>query len=114
MWYEMEIIQGQDYEVTFSAHDPETDAPLDLRTGFTFVGRVCKTTDKDSPELYVFPVDATGLYPQNGSLIVRVPGTVSDDWDFERVVFGIKVTNNDDGREIMGIRGPLHVIPTVA
>jgi len=114
MWYEMEIIQGQDYEVTFSAHDPETNAPLDLRTGFTFVGRVCKTTDKDSPELYVFPVDATGLYPQNGSLIVRVPGTVSDDWDFERVVFGIKVTNNDDGREIMGIRGPLHVIPTFA
>ena len=114
MWFEMEVIQGQDYEVTFSASDPETDVPLDLRTGFTFVGRVCKTTDNDETSLYDFPVGNTGLYPQNGSLIVRIPGDVSDDWTFERVQFGIKVTNNEDGREIMGIRGPLHVTPTVA
>jgi hypothetical protein len=114
MWFEMEVVQGQDYEVTFSATDPVTGTPLDLRSGFAFLGRVCKTTDNDSPDLYLFPTGPNGLDPQNGFLIVRVPGTISDDWEFERVVFGIKVTNIDDGREIIGIRGPLHVIQTVA
>lgn len=114
MWFEMEIVQGQDYEATFLATDPETDVPLDLRTGFTFLGVICKTTKNGETPLYTFPVGATGLYPQNGSLIVRVPGPVSDDWEFERVVYGIKVLNNEDGREIIGIRGPLYVVPTVA
>jgi hypothetical protein len=114
MWFEMVIVQGEDFEAIFSATDPETDAPLDIRTGFTFVGAICKTTNNDEVPLYIFPVDETGLVPQNGSLIVRIPGDVSAEWDFERVVFGIRVNNDDDGREIMGIRGPCYVKPTVA
>lgn len=114
MWFEMEITQGQDYEVTFQATDPVTAAPLDLRTGFTFVGNICLTTNNEESPLYTFPVGETGLLPQNGALIVRIPGNVSDDWTFERVYYGIRVTNDEDGREIMGIRGLFRVIPTVA
>lgn len=114
MWFEMEIVQGNDYEVIFLATDPETGVPLDIRTGFTFNGTICKTTNNGEAPLYAFPVSEAGLVPQNGSLVVRIPGDVSDDWEFERVVYGIKVLNQDDGREIMGIRGPLHVIPSVA
>ena len=113
MWFEMEIVQGQDYEVTFQASDPETGAPLDIRSGFTFSGIVSLTTNNQENPLYTFPVGDTGLLPQNGSLIVRVPGDISEDWTFERVVYGIRVFNNADGREIMGIRGLFRVIPTV-
>lgn len=114
MWFEMEIIQGQDYEVTFQATDPVTGTPLDIRTGFTFVGIICLTTNNDESPLYTFPLSESGLVPQNGSLIVRIPGDISYNWEFERVVYGIRVVNDDDGREIMGIRGPFRVIPTVA
>lgn len=114
MWFEMQILQGEDYEAVFSATDPVTGQPLDIRTGFSFVGAICRTTNNDETPLYIFPVDQTGLVPQNGSLIVRIPGDISAEWEFERVVFGIRVNNNDDGREIMGIRGPCYVQPTVA
>jgi hypothetical protein len=114
MYFEMEIVQGQDYEATFLATDPVTDLPLDIRSGFTFVGHVCKTTNNGETPLYIFPVSDQGLIPQNGSLVVRVPGDISDDWEFERVVYGIRVFDTEEGREIMGIRGPLRVTPTVA
>jgi hypothetical protein len=114
MWYEMEIVQGNDYEVIFLATDPETGVPLDIRTGFTFVGHIAKTSDNGLTPLYTWPVDATGLVPRNGSLAVRIPGDISLLWDFERVYYGIRVLKTDDGSEIMGIRGPLIVIPTVA
>jgi hypothetical protein len=45
---------------------------------------------------------------------VRIPGDISLLWDFERVYYGIRVLKIDDGSEIMGIRGPMIVIPTVA
>ena len=114
MWFEMDVVQGSDYEVVFSARDPVTSAPIDIRTGFTFIGKICRTTDNDETPLYTFPVGDTGLLPQNGSLVVRIPGDVSDDWEFERVTFGIRVINDTDGRELMGIRGPCYVQPTVA
>lgn len=114
MWFEMEIVQGSDYEVVFSATDPETDVPLDIRTGFTFVGKICKTVYDDDDPLYTWPIGEDGFLPQNGSLVIRIPGDVSADWTFERVAFGIKVTNDADGREIIGIRGPFYVQPAVA
>jgi hypothetical protein len=114
MWFEMEIVQGNDYEVIFMAADPETNVPLDIRTGFTFLGTIAKTTNNGETPLYTWPVDNTGLVPQNGTLVVRIPGDISMDWEFERVFYGIRVLKTDDGSEIMGIRGPLTVIPTVA
>jgi hypothetical protein len=114
MWFEMKVVQGSDYEATFSAKDPVTGAPIDIRTGFTFIGKICLTTDNDEAPLYSFPVGEDGLLPQNGSLVVRTPGDVSEDWTFERVVFGIRVLDTVDGRELMGIRGPCYVQPTVA
>jgi hypothetical protein len=110
----MKVIQGTDYKAAFSAKDPETSVPLDLRSGFSFTGYVCKTTNNGETPLYVFPIGATGLLPLNGSLEIHIPAFISEDWEFERVVYGIHVRNTDTDEEIMGIRGPLWVTPTVA
>jgi hypothetical protein len=114
MWFDMEVYQGTDYEVIFMAVDPETGVPLDIRTGFSYVGVIAKTTNNGETPLYTWPVSNQGLVPGNGTLTVRIPGGISGVWAFERVVYGIKVIRQADSSEIMGIRGPLNVIPTVA
>lgn len=112
MYHYMKVVQGSDYEVSFTATDPETQLPLNLTVGYTFVGKIAKT-EFDTTFLYEWPVSPMGIVPEVGRLVVRVPGSVSRTWEFERVVYAVQVINSVTGGEVMGIRGPLYVQPTV-
>jgi hypothetical protein len=113
MFFHMKVTQGSDYEATFSATDPETNLPLNLTTGYTVSGKVAKTPNNDETPLYSWPVGPTGLVKGNGSLTIKIPGSVSADWDFTNVYYGVKVVNDGNGGEVMGIRGPLSLTHTV-
>ena len=113
MYYPMTVIQGQDYESEFTVTDPVTNNPLDITAGHTLVGKIAKIEVNGEPPLYTWPVNASGLVPQVGKLLVRIPGSVSALWTFERVFYSIKVTNTASGAEAMGIRGLFVVVPTV-
>lgn len=113
MFIPLEVVQGSDFEASFTVEDPDTHNPLDLTSGYTISGKICKTTDNDETPLYTIPVSAQGLIPQNGHLILKIPGTVSKNWAFERVYYGIQVVNMSGGTDL-GIRGPFRVVQTVA
>lgn len=113
MFFRMKVTQGSDYEAVFSVTDPDTNLPLNITTGYTVSGKIAKTPNNGETPLYTWPVGANGLVKGNGQLTVKIPGSISADWNFTHVYFGVKVVNDGSGGEVMGIRGPFTLVHTV-
>lgn len=112
-YFYMKIKQGSDYEVSFTANDPDTNVPIDLRTDFQVVGLVKKKFYDASSSLYGWNNLAGNVVLLNGSLIIKVPGADSVLWGFRRVWYDIRVRNTSSNKLTDISYGPLTVIPTI-
>lgn len=114
MYFHMEICQGQDYEVTFTATDPATGQPMNLTSGYSLVGAVAKKYFGSNPPLYTWHTLDDTVDLLDGSVKIRVPGSDSKDWTWRRVFYDIKVLNNVTEQEIVVAYGPLTLTPTLS
>lgn len=113
MYFHMKIIQGSDYEASFTVRNPDTQALLDLTSGYDILGKVGKRFFVDEMDLYTWDEPAGNVVKAVGSLKLRVPGSVSRLWTFRRVFYDVRILNTATNEEINVAHGPLTVTPTL-
>jgi hypothetical protein len=115
MFFAMEIVQGEDYEVRFDVFDPSTSppVPIDATSGYTLTGQVAEKFFTSEAPLYEWKEANGNVTLGNGWVKIQVPSAASRSWTFRRVFYDVEIKNNSTGKEIVIAYGPLILQPTI-